>query len=102
MPPIPKVLFLFLISIFLFSSIGTLAQSGTHEADRVPDRENWFRSGRTVKGENAADLLHRAYKEKLNLRAAREAAARRNASAAQREDGRSLPESFATPNFSNL
>src|SRR5206468_1728151 len=54
-----------------------------------------------ARGETAADLLHRAYNEKLRMRAAREAA-QRQATSAQREGRRASPEVSATPNFSNI
>src|SRR4051812_13978005 len=39
------------------------------EKDSPQEREAWFRRGRKApKGQSAADLLHRAYKQKLALR----------------------------------
>src|SRR5947208_3258457 len=72
-----------------------------HERDHIQEREEWFRSGRKARGETSADLLQRAYTQKLRMHVAREKAARDSASA-QREGGRAGDESFGTPNFSNL
>src|SRR5882672_11401286 len=77
------------------------APPSIQERDHVQEREEWFRSGRKARGETAADLLHRAYNEKLRMRAAREAA-QKEAASAQREGRRASPEISATPNFSNI
>ena len=56
----------------------TAANSGAAErqekegsADRVRERQEWQRRGRTALGENSADLLHRAFQQKMKLRDAR-------------------------------
>src|SRR5437879_12038369 len=72
-----------------------------HERDHIQEREEWFRSGRKARGETSADLLQRAYTQKLRMRAVREQA-QKEAAAAQREGGQARPETSATPNFSNL
>src|SRR3981189_1417190 len=77
------------------------ASASDSDRDHVQEREEWFRSGRRALGENAADLLHRAYKEKVRMRAAREQV-EKEAAAAKRENSRAIPEISATPNFSNL
>src|SRR5438552_867834 len=38
-------------------------------SDRVRERQQWLRKGRTALGENAAELLHRAYQQKMKMRA---------------------------------
>src|SRR5437763_10601614 len=39
-------------------------------SDRVRERQQWLRKGRTALGENAAELLHRAYQQKTKMREA--------------------------------
>src|SRR3954463_4986699 len=110
MPSFRKALRNFSLAVLCASGSSILAQSPTaqapasspvHERDHVKEREEWFRSGRKARGETSADLLQRAYTQKLRLRAAREKA-QRDAAAAQREGGQAQRESAATPNFSNL
>src|SRR5690348_7527941 len=76
------------------------ASSPVHERDHVQEREEWFRSGRKARGEISADLLRRAYTQKLRMRAVREKA-ERDAAAARREGGQAQNESATTPNFSS-
>src|SRR5437879_2076597 len=82
-------------------AVETPAPASPHERDHVQEREEWFRSGRKARGETSADLLQRAYTQKLRMRAAREQA-QKEAAAAQREGGRARLDTSATPNFSNL
>ena len=76
-------------------------------APSPPDRDNaaaraaYHQSGRTAKGENAADLLHRGYEQKLAMRQA-EQQKKAEASRIQREGARNAPDPAGTPNFSNL
>src|SRR3954468_10178807 len=48
---------------------GSDPQAGRQaEGDAVIERQQWLRSGRTALGENPADLLHRAYEQKMRMR----------------------------------
>jgi hypothetical protein len=62
-------------------------------SDPVVQRQQWLRSGRTALGENPADLLHRAYEQKMKMR--RLAAEARARAAAQ--DGQASGTSSSAP-----
>jgi hypothetical protein len=62
---------------------GPEAQDQAREADtdNPNAREAWFRSGRRAAGEHAADLLHRAYRQKMEMSASQPASAQQPAPA---------------------
>src|SRR5437016_13339000 len=43
---------------------------GDSDNDHPAERRQWFREGRTVQGQPGAALLQRAYRQKMQLRAA--------------------------------
>src|SRR5437763_7614673 len=49
--------------------------AGDSDNDHPAERRQWFREGRTVPGKSAADFLQRAYRQKMQLRAANRAQA---------------------------
>src|SRR5437870_1822066 len=72
---------IFLLLPLAFSGVLALAQGTTAETDRDQprQREQWFMHGRTIPGQSAAALRYRAHLQKMQLRAARAAAARKAA-----------------------
>ncbi len=106
MPRLPKAL----VQLCVCASMAVqlcLAQEPAQEQvkrDHAEERAVYHRSGRTAKGENAADLLHRGYVQKMAKREAlRQKQASLSSSSAKRlrETGRAVPES-GTPTFANL
>ncbi len=67
--------------------------------DNAAARAAYQQSGRTAKGENSANLLHRGFQQKAAMREAVKSA---EAARAHREGARGFPDSSGSPDFSNL
>lgn len=98
MPRLPRALPVIFCALMTAQPLFPQEQ-GTRARDHAAERAEYQRSGRTAKGENAADLLHRGYQQKMMLR--KTARQRQAAAKAQQESGRAAPE-HNTPTFSNL
>jgi len=96
MPRLPKALLWISLCVLtaLRPCFAQEQEGGRVERDHATARAEYQRSGRTARGENAADLLHRGYQQKMAMR---EAVRRKMA-----EAGRAHPEHSSTPNYANL
>jgi hypothetical protein len=72
MPRLPKALLRICLCVFVCAQMSHAQDAPPNggERDHAAERADYHRSGRTAKGENAADLLHRAYRKKMALRQA--------------------------------
>src|SRR5436305_1376551 len=57
------------------SKVRPEVDGGDSDNDHPAERRQWFREGRTVQGQPAAAFLQRAYRQKMQLRAANRAQA---------------------------
>ena len=96
-----RSLFLFALILILVDAVPKVHAQGTKpessgaltrdsDGDHVKERSEWFFRGRLVRGKPAAELRHRAYQAKLEMRA-RRAAAFAAASNAKQSNASSIP-----------
>lgn len=94
------------VDIFGLACAGCLhaqERAAKRESSDLAAKQEWFRSGRTVKGENAADLLQRGFEMKLQLRRLRiRQEAMRRAATSQGRAAVRFQDPRVSPTFSYL
>src|SRR5205085_8265941 len=79
-----------------------LEREAAGSEDRIRERQQWLRRGRTALGENAAELLHRAYQQKMKMREAGSAQASAKSSAGTAVSTVSATSASAFLNWSSI